>query len=576
MGIERQLTKIEYSGNTDAAKGHLYDGLLVLHKVREQISLSPTNIQTYKLRRELFDGSVIEVLSAGGRESIHIFSPIINKGITQAQVPEKETVFGFICHPRSDKYPGGRTAAGIAISGAYTYPLIDNDHGSVVLIPPNWTMSYATENYGNIDWSGPSIIGGSNVLTFRGPAGRQLGLDPTIDYPGFTFLDETLGDLNPINYYTPFSSNIYRAGGILKVNPAGKVLGAAYQGGHLIEIIGINYRGRRNPDGSFGGFYDEVWVNGVRIGYAPGGRPKTPWFFNQSGTKAVHDNTEVSVLISPAGQSISQFKSINPGNGTFDYTADKPAGTWVLNKSGIWSQYRDYNIDAPRLINIVASGFENSILTGSSSAMFSQVSIVYSGSGIATPIVVAGPEGATVGAAYTVTGGVGGCSCVGVWSMSGGVIDQTGHIVSISGCGMGSITYTCGSAYDTLAVRLPSGIWSTVYSGVAQFGAPPSYPLQTPNTGGAGCAGFVWGYYLCGPGPITKISGGVRLTTTWGYYFPAGYPVNYSLSCPPGDNDILVRNLPSGPFATEPNPCGGGVLEADGAIQNQVDHWVCP
>lgn len=218
---------------------------------------------------------------------------------------------GFICHPRDRTNPGGTMPGGVAITPTFAYPLVDDDRGSRVLTrdSEDWEVSSDVENYGNVDWKGPN----EQILTWRGPPSRYFPLDPSIPYPGLTYLDE---DLITGPAYSVFGPNIYSAGEILATLPdigvtTTKVLGAAYNNGTLVAVVGTNYRDVQNPNGGTGGFFYEVWafVSGAwtRIGFEQGVRQLESWFFNASGNEAqtVIDQTVRKVVIASDFSSVS-------------------------------------------------------------------------------------------------------------------------------------------------------------------------------------------------------------------------------------------------------------------------------
>lgn len=176
-----------------------------------------------------------------------------------------------------------------------------------------WSSSLSgldIDDYGNVDWKGLN----GEILCWKGVNTRHFAVDYKKYIPGYMVFDEEVG-LNGDLYYTPFGPNIYSGGSALATIPNGdatqyidgvlvvdkennpiltkpgstdpKVLGCAYTvENFLVSIVSMNYRELENPDKGDGGFYDEVYLNGSRIAYKRGLRPKVNWFFNQSGTEA--------------------------------------------------------------------------------------------------------------------------------------------------------------------------------------------------------------------------------------------------------------------------------------------------
>ena len=192
-------------------------------------------------------------------------------------------ITGFIFHPRNSLFPGGFTPAGDSIINVYDYPLMDDDHGSRLLVGDTGSWVYEInppENYGNIDW----IDNDGSIISWRGPASRSFAMDPLNNYPGFTIVDY-ISESDGTVHYTVYENLVYQKGAILFEFPVtSKVLGAT----GTYVILGVDYAGMKNPDGGVNGFYVEVW-NGIktRIGFSVGSRPSVPWFFNPSANEAV-------------------------------------------------------------------------------------------------------------------------------------------------------------------------------------------------------------------------------------------------------------------------------------------------
>lgn len=491
-------------------------------------------------------------------------------------------VSGFICHARGDTSPGGITPDGKQITPVYGYPLVDNDHGSFVLTsdgnkPPAWGISRDVENYGNIDWIGKD----GTALTFRGPSGRQFPLDPTINYSGFTFFDESVGDLLPVDYYTPFSPNVYQSGNILTTVKSGKVTGVSLLNGVPVVMVSGNYRNLTNPDGGTGGFYDEIWINGQRIGWKIGSRASVPWFFNQAGDKAVKGGTELSInSTTDSGGKVTysiSFSALEGGSGTTSYSADKSTGKWSLGKNGSWPGYKDFSDEVLQGIQLIAKYSESSLRIGSSADRFATLPIMFSGTGVLTPLSISGPEAASVGALYGYSGGTGGaCPQTVLWSMSGGTI-VNGLITSISGCGMGSVTVSLSPSgiSATMPVRLPNGVWVNSYSFHAQFGTVDGMGDCDVGGGFFDCQAIILNCTACENAVF--ISGNTKIQTTYSNFAKTGVNECAFTACTDPCNSLL-RTLPHGPFApaTVCVPTGDPAYYQFAAVVNTIQTWECP
>lgn len=360
---------------------------------------------------------------------------------------------GFLFHPRSNDFPNGLNPDGEQLtSGPYQYPLVDGDHGTQNVYQDGnaWGINNdPPENYGNIDWIGSD----GEVLTWRGPAGRMFAMDREKSFPGFTVLDEeTLTNL----YYTPYSNKIYQGGEVLYEFPQGyKVLGAAINSGKLVAVVSFDYKDQTNPDGSTGGFYDEVWVSGERIGYRRGSRPTTPWFFNGTGDEAVCGNSKLKIT-EECKEAI--FSVLAPGGGvqSEDYGGEEKK-TWSVVKQGAWTLFRDYALSEERSVNLLFSFHENSSRENSGEGMvFDDLPIRYSGTP-ASEVVINGPDAYTPGAyTYTIVGGY----C--------GIVSEQWTYPS-SNCGTQTISVAVLLSDDRVltgqkAVRMSSGVWVYEYT----------------------------------------------------------------------------------------------------------------
>ena len=442
MALDRRLTRVQYSGDIDAAKTCLFPGMLVLNGVREQLRLSQVDLKTYQMVRRFADGTVIQAVSLYGHEQINIFVP--PKVITPIPVIEEEiiVVFGFICHPRSDLFPGGRTPKGDQITPVYAYPLVDDDHGSVVLTP-SWTLSTDVENYGNVDW----MVAQNEVVSWRGPSGRSFPMDSLVSHPGFVTFDYETGD-PPITHYTPFQNLVYQGGKVYATFPAGtKVIGSNGK----YTILGVDYAGAPNPELGVGGFYTEVWQGlTTRLGFLHDSRPAVPWFFNSDGVQAVSAGKKLDILVADDGTATTSFSSLPGGSGT-ETKNITPGVVWGLHRTGNFLDYYDYMGNVLTNINLLVSTADSSVLTGSGGESFADLPIMYSGVQ-ATSLLISGPDAYAGPGAYTATlqpAGAGDCGGDVVWTYP-------------TGCGMQTVSAVKNGASGAKQVRMPTGIWVLV------------------------------------------------------------------------------------------------------------------
>ena len=357
-----------------SVKGAQYEGEC-RHKLAELTIIRLSMLargkkRSYKVFLFFGKGVMAEVIASGVCDIIRIWGGV---------------AVGFICHPRSDSFPGGITPDGKSISAVYAYPLVDNDHGSVVLTPNGsnpvtWTTATDVENYGNNDWLGDD----GTVLSWRGPSGRDLPFNFSVSVPGYTIGDgeDNLG--NP--FYTVFQPLIYQAGEVFATAPQvgttpPKVLGAAFVSDgkgntFLISIINNNYQNMTNPAGANGGFFNETWLNGGsdklydavnnpggwrRIGYIQGGRPTNNWFFSGNGKAALNGNQTMAVS---DDLTIVTFGTVVPVYGSkINYQSSNQAGqTWGFTESGQWpGNNPDYNKDTETGLILKLSGSEGTI-----------------------------------------------------------------------------------------------------------------------------------------------------------------------------------------------------------------------
>lgn len=381
---------------------------------------------------------------------------------------------GFICHPRDTTNPGGAKPGGVAITPTYQYPLVDDDHGSRVLTweSDEWDVSSDVENYGNLDWMGP----GGEVISWRGPAGRQFAMDRLLSFPGFTEWD---GADAYHDYYTPYRNQVYQGGELTKGFLVGyKVLGAALAGGSLVCVVGVDYAGIENPDGGTGGFYDEVYVGDVRIGWQAASRPSVPWFFNSAGLVAVCGNRKLTIAEDLASVT---FNTLPAGSGT-ETALYNGSNAWGFLKDGSWPMFRDFAMETLRELTLSVSFSESTAVSSDSVDLSADLDEKIT---VEDPPGISGPEEASVGASYTAINAGPNIE----WSFSGGTISDSGTILTMTGCGMHTVGWTdsCGR------------------TGSMQVRAAGAWVLKQTITGCSSCDMY------CGIFPVEYISGNTKI-----------------------------------------------------------------
>jgi hypothetical protein len=371
-------------------------------------------------------------------------------------------VAGFICHPRSDVFPGGITPKGTPISAIYAYPLIDNDHGSFVLtgINDKWTVSRDVENYGNLDWDG------SEVLTWRGPPGRSIPLPNTTNVSGLSTLLETIGvDI----YYTPYSGNIYQHGNVVAVAP-GLVLGAAIYSGGIIAVVALKNPGWTQAvyTGAVGAkATDWTLVSNINNNF-----PQSAWFFSDDTTEATDGNTLLTIVYSKNSVTVGST-ALSSGNGTYHFNAMP----YTETKSGNWQEYGDFKT----ALNRVSISMQSSDATtgsavnatgGNSSTGSFPMEFINHGT-----LAIQGGETLGVGASFNVVNGVAPYT----WSAGGASFSgQSTNGITITAlngsCGAQTVSVTDACGFNTsIPVRAP-GQWilvSDIDNNPGPGGTPP-------------------------------------------------------------------------------------------------------
>lgn len=373
---------------------------------------------------------------------------------------------GFLCHPRTFNGSGWDKKDAPLTTGPYTFPLVDDDLGTRgIERKTEWAVSKKPENYGNLDWSG-----NGKVVSWRGPAGRQFAMDSTKPYPGFTEFDYMVEVAGlDVEHYTPYRNLVYQGGVVLKEFPYGtKVLGCALNGRSLVCVVGVDYAGRTNPDGGTGGFYDEVWIADVRIGYQVSTRPTTPWFFNSLGTEAVCGNQKVVIAEDLLSVLFSDLE-IGSGSQNNEYTGGD-RGAWGVTKSGSWPMFRDFvGLVAPGVaLNLVFD--ERSVAINNSVEERDDLPIMMSGTDDPTVTISGSEDYAGEGKySYAVSGNNCGIESV-AWSYP-------------SGCGMGTVSVTVTflggkTVTASMQVRMPTGMWVVVSTWQCGLPYPQNIPLE--------------------------------------------------------------------------------------------------
>lgn len=386
-----------------------------------------------------------------------------------------ETLEGFLMHPRTGSLvshgflktegsgmyaleiyeyhtivnsPGYNAKHELLSVEASGFPMFDEDLGTKNL-KREWEVDEEIEaDYGNLDWRSanedPDKV---RILSFKGPPGRHLPLNPTMDIPGLTVFDEAV---NEVSYFTPFSKNIYEGGEILEEAPD-KVLGCALCGDWLIAICGEN----RRPNG----FWNVVYAkrnsgDWVKLSEFSGSRPSLPWFFNQSGTQAV--NRGSLITIDPEAGTAEQ-QTLSYGSGEYKISKE----FWSAHAAGYWDTIREFKGDELVTLSNSLTGFDTSTFPSDNDFRDDQLLVYFEGK-FAKAVTILGTDTPTVGAQYSYQLSDGDVTCgVPVWTMSGGTINQSGTVLSITGCGMGSISLSFSEQGPTATkqIRLPTGAW---------------------------------------------------------------------------------------------------------------------
>ena len=318
MALDRRLTRIGYSGDMDAARAHMFDGMLLLDKVREQLSLSQVGLKNCRIQRDLPDGTILEAISVMGQEQVNIFSPIKPVVIEEIlPIPAGGAAFatGIIFHPRSDDkldtsfygwvvpmsvVKGGWTMVDKKyqyVNTDYIYPLVDEDRDAFLLVPKGTTttLNYlgGMSGYGNFYLVNPKDP--TDIISWKGCPSRQVATDPAyFTMSGVANTPETIA----------FTSWIYKKGakyirapkcngfgsGTAFTNEYGLILGCGYNNGVLMAIIAYtNASDPAKPHGPYVSLWSNSgsWKEIAQVKWPSYPHYTIPWSFSTDGSKAV-------------------------------------------------------------------------------------------------------------------------------------------------------------------------------------------------------------------------------------------------------------------------------------------------
>lgn len=440
----------------------------------------------------------------------------------------------------------------------------------------SWSNStYETDfdYYGNVDWKGFD----EKVLCWKGVNTRHFEVDTSKKIDRYMVFDEEIDGTPPQTFYTPFGSNVYENAEIaLTIKNGGeviygteppeltlpsstepKVLGCAYFENEIICIVGMNYRGLTNPEGTSGGFYDEVYLNAQRIGFNKSSRPKANWFFNQSGTEAqcvtygkvkklTVTKKDIDGVITYTCEftekdacSGSLSESVTTTENRFDpYGEETPPVVWNVYDPSAYSVTNGAKVGGEATTTITVNRTNKCVAAvdykGDTEVVrFAEYSLsdkstsfnsFYGLVGWIKDIYAVAPdtligysttECIEVGTMPVVSGG---CSPYKITFSKGTCVESTGEILTIS-CVSGSIAkggWTITDAQGTVFVTdeyfLPGGTWVTNGAVIYCSGGPYAYfsPCGFGGTyGGPGQAGYSVYKLLAtaGGNPTCKIAG---------------------------------------------------------------------
>lgn len=512
----------------------------------------------------------------------------------------------FISTPRKFKINDGYNADGQEQGdGKLDYPMDDLTDTSQVF-EASGGVTRGSEVYGNVDWVGLN----KEVLTWRGPTGRTLPCPTDTAITGLSVSDIKFDEMGA-DKWTCFGSNIYQQGAVLATIPtkgdvAPKVLGAAiskYKDSNdqehevLLCIVNNHYVDRI-------GFFDEVWVQyggeeleGWEIIHSrAGGRPSLCWFFNQSGNKATQGSQEY--IINLASKDV-EIKAYSIGEGTYSFATT--ADGFTITQDGTYKVYSDYKGNERVTAEIKVSENTIHIMSAVNTSTITNETVYTLGTETQADIYVTGPDAADVGSVYSFAGTPGSCDgTTAQWEFAGGTISNSGTILSISGCGMSSVSVTIGGASASKQVMLPSGKWEAgplnIYKSnyydypsitvVVDTQKVTEYYSRSYQDQPLAYSNPVH-YWFVPYGCCTPCGGAVgdfSYTTSWGCtYFINGQATVSAIPC-----DVLACHDPvltdqcAGYFE-----CGGGGPGAEMscpqvrqpcnyAFAQQIETWVCP
>lgn len=354
--------------------------------------------------------------------------------------------------------PGYDVKHEVLDNSASAFPMYDGDDGTKNLRQANeteWEIDEEIEaDYGNLDWqNGHEDPDKVRILSFKGPPGRHMPLDPTMSIPGLTTYDETVGETS---YYTPFTKKIYEGGEVLEEAPD-KVLGCALTRDSdgkewLVTVCGEN----RRPDGFWNVVYAKQGsADWIKLQEFPGSRPSLPWFFNRSGTQAVNRTQLIELNVNSVSASI---KDLNTGSGQYEIAKD----LWSVTASGQWDTLREFRGDELVTRYNSLTGYDKSVFPVDSDSSDADLRVYFEGK-MAKTVTIIGSDAAAVGTQYTYQLSDGNVVCKAAkWSMTGGTINEdTGKVLTITSCGVGTISVNFQGQGPTgsKSVRLPTGTW---------------------------------------------------------------------------------------------------------------------
>jgi hypothetical protein len=550
VALDRRLTRVQYSGDTDSAKGQLFSGMLVLNGVREQIRLSQTGLKQCRMERRFANGTIIQAVSSYGREQINIYCVPRGVVVPLEIVEEKVFVGGFICHPRSqnevDVYvvPAGLYGQPamdvVAIDGGWTkdkegvftelvttydYPLVDSDNASFLLTGGEGGKEIISGyflggngDYGNIYWHNNKTDDTLSIVSYKGIPTRHFPLTQQNNITGADFATNGLGYAIYKNGVLLINSRIGYDGSSEAITGIAELDG---------QVICCTSSGVAIYQGG-----DKKWVDIPIIGWVT----DVAWFFDSTGTKAINSTgTHILTFVKDDDGKITGSQSVNyvQPTGNFLYltsTLQTGGSTAEYHADGITQEScfeLKANGDVGKL-NMVGSLVATSEYASDSSSSYADWAIYGGGSctvtidgpdinGIVCASLTGSPPGAECG---PIT-----CSLTGATLIAGtccGTLPNAGcyptnETITVTASFSGS-GFSC-SGSKTFTVAAKAGHWSSpgICSAFYLTGAP-SITGQTPCYNG----GTVEGY---DPGACTGTQSdqGPTMCETFDDWGPGGF-----------------------------------------------------